>query len=89
MLYFTDLYVCVYQITQDDMEREFMPGRRRKKFTKEDAIYGLWAEHDSDEERGFVILLAHVNLFVYLTNILMGDSGYMYTSLVGKGLTLK
>ena len=31
-----------------------MPGRRRRKFTKEDAIYGLWAEHDSDEERGSV-----------------------------------
>ena len=26
--------------------------RRRRKFTKEDAIYGLWAEHDSDDERG-------------------------------------
>ena len=27
---------------------EFQP--RRRKFTKEDRIYGMWAEHDSDEE---------------------------------------
>ena len=24
--------------------------RRGRKFTKEDRIYGMWAEHDSDEE---------------------------------------
>ena len=43
--------VCI-QVTQDDIDREFMPRRGRRKFTKEDAIYGLWADHDSDDERG-------------------------------------
>ena len=27
---------------------EFRP--RRRKFTKEDRIYGVWAEHDSDDD---------------------------------------
>lgn len=43
----------MHQVTQSDLDGEFMPGRRRRKFTKEDAIYGLWAEHDSDDERGY------------------------------------
>lgn len=34
-----------FQMTGD----EFQP--RRRKFTKEDRIYGMWAEHDSDEEQ--------------------------------------
>lgn len=34
-----------FQMTGD----EFQP--RRRKFTKEDMIYGMWAEHDSDEEQ--------------------------------------
>lgn len=33
-----------FQIT----EEEFLP--KRRKMTKEDHIYGLWAEHDSDED---------------------------------------
>lgn len=33
-----------FQMTGD----EFKP--RRRKFTKEDMIYGMWAEHDSDDE---------------------------------------
>ena len=33
-----------FQMTGD----EFKPRKRR--FTKEDMIYGMWAEHDSDEE---------------------------------------
>jgi hypothetical protein len=33
-----------FQVTGD----EFLP--KRRKMTKEDHIYGLWAEHDSDED---------------------------------------
>lgn len=33
-----------FQMTGD----EFLP--KRPKMTKEDHIYGLWAEHDSDED---------------------------------------
>ena len=33
-----------FQVTAE----EFLP--KRRKMTKEDHIYGLWAEHDSDEE---------------------------------------
>ena len=32
-----------FQMTEGDF-------RRRRKRTKEDMIYGMWAEHDSDEE---------------------------------------
>ena len=48
--------LCSLQVTQDDLDREFMPHRGRRKFTKADAIYGMWAEHDSDDERGCVLL---------------------------------
>ena len=33
------------------MEEEFLP--KRRKMTKEDHIYGLWAEHDSDEDERY------------------------------------
>ena len=39
-----------FEITEEDLLRELNPYGKRKKFTKEDAIYGVWAEHDSDEE---------------------------------------
>lgn len=39
-----------FEITEEDLLRELNPYAKRKKFTKEDAIYGMWAEHDSDEE---------------------------------------
>lgn len=29
-------------------DEEFLP--KRRKMTKEDHIYGMWAEHDSDED---------------------------------------
>ena len=38
------------EITEEDLLRELDPYAKRRKFTKEDAIYGMWAEHDSDEE---------------------------------------
>lgn len=34
-----------FQMTGDEFQ-----STRRRKFTKEDRIYGMWAEHDSDEE---------------------------------------
>ena len=40
-----------FEITEEDLLRELNPYAKRRKFTKEDAIYGMWAEHDSDEER--------------------------------------
>ena len=39
-----------FEITEEDLLRELDPYAKRRKFTKEDAIYGMWAEHDSDEE---------------------------------------
>ena len=33
------------------MEEEFLP--KKRKMTKEDHIYGLWAEHDSDEDERY------------------------------------
>lgn len=41
-----------FEITEEDLLRELNPYSKRRKFTKEDAIYGMWAEHDSDEEYG-------------------------------------
>lgn len=38
-----------FQVSEEDLMSAFYP-RRRRKFTKEDAIYGQWAQHDSDEE---------------------------------------
>lgn len=38
-----------FQITDDDIANEF-GGRRRRRNRKEDAIYGMWAAQDSDDE---------------------------------------
>ena len=35
-------------------EEEFLP--KRRKMTKEDHIYGLWAQHDSDDEDGRYVI---------------------------------
>lgn len=35
-------------------EEEFLP--KRRKMTKEDHIYGLWAEHDSDDDDRYCTL---------------------------------
>ncbi|XP_062397915.1 tuftelin-interacting protein 11 [Sardina pilchardus] len=40
-----------FEISEWDLANEFNPERRRHRQTKEEATYGIWAEHDSDEER--------------------------------------
>ncbi|MFT7805021.1 tuftelin-interacting protein 11 [Arapaima gigas] len=40
-----------FEVTDWDLANEFNPDRRRHRQTKEEATYGIWAEHDSDEER--------------------------------------
>lgn len=40
-----------FEISEWDLQNEFNPNRHRHRQTKEEAIYGLWAERDSDEER--------------------------------------
>ena len=40
-----------FEVTDWDLANEFNPERRRHKQTKEDTIYGVWAERDSDDER--------------------------------------
>ena len=43
-----------FEITDYDVENEFNPNRKRRKFTREDAIYGVWAQRDDDDDgRGF------------------------------------
>ena len=40
-----------FEITENDLKDAFFPGFRRK-FTKEQAIYGMWAEDDGSGRRG-------------------------------------
>uniref|UniRef100_A0A9J8AK16 Tuftelin-interacting protein 11 n=1 Tax=Cyprinus carpio carpio TaxID=630221 RepID=A0A9J8AK16_CYPCA len=40
-----------FEVSEWDLANEFNPDRRRYRQTKEEATYGIWAEHDSDEER--------------------------------------
>ena len=40
-----------FEITENDLRDAFFPGFRRK-FTKEQAIYGMWAENDGSGRRG-------------------------------------
>ena len=42
-----------FEITEDDIENEFNPHRRMHKMSREQNIYGMWAEADSDEEPQF------------------------------------
>ncbi|XP_028680560.1 tuftelin-interacting protein 11 [Erpetoichthys calabaricus] len=46
-----DVEVESFEITDWDLQNEFNPNRQRYRQTKEDSIYGMWAQHDSDEER--------------------------------------
>ncbi|KAM6423077.1 tuftelin-interacting protein 11 [Liasis olivaceus] len=40
-----------FEVSEWDLQNEFNPNRQRHRQTKEEAIYGMWAERDSDEER--------------------------------------
>lgn len=35
-----------FEITDYDLDNEFNPDRKRRKFTKNDAIYGVWNEDE-------------------------------------------
>lgn len=37
-----------FQVTEQDLLNELHP--KKRKFTKEDRIYGMWAENDSDDD---------------------------------------
>ena len=39
-----------FEITDYDLMEGFGLGFRRRKMTKEEAIYGMWAEKDSDDD---------------------------------------
>lgn len=41
-----------FQVTEEDQFAERFPQRRRRRQTREDRIYGMWAQHDSDDEDG-------------------------------------
>ncbi|XP_028566243.2 tuftelin-interacting protein 11 isoform X1 [Podarcis muralis] len=46
-----DVEMEKFEITDWDLQNEFNPNRQRHWQTKEEATYGMWAEHDSDDER--------------------------------------
>ncbi|XP_020657513.3 tuftelin-interacting protein 11 [Pogona vitticeps] len=46
-----DVEMESFEITDWDLQNEFNPNRQRHWQTKEEATYGMWAEHDSDDER--------------------------------------
>lgn len=39
-----------FEITEYDLENEFNPNRRRKKLSKNERIYGIWASRESSGE---------------------------------------
>ena len=47
-----DVEVEDFEITDYDMMEGLGLGFRRRKMTKEEAIYGMWAERDSDDDEG-------------------------------------
>ena len=51
-----------FQITEDDLYNELNPNRHQRRFTKEDAMLGMWASRDSDDEddtRGYGCVRSH------------------------------
>ena len=47
-----DVEVEDFEITDRDLMEGFGLGFRRHRMTKEEAIYGMWAERDSDDDEG-------------------------------------
>ena len=47
-----DVEVEDFEITDRDLMEGFGLGFRRHRMTKEEAIYGIWAERDSDDDEG-------------------------------------
>ena len=45
-----DVEVEDFEITDYDLMQGFGLGFRRRRMTKEEAIYGMWADKDSDDE---------------------------------------
>ena len=45
-----DVEVEDFEITDFDLMQGFGLGFRKKRMTKEEAIYGMWAEKDSDDD---------------------------------------
>ncbi|KPM11928.1 tuftelin-interacting protein 11-like protein [Sarcoptes scabiei] len=41
-----------FEITENDIEQEFDPFRSRRSMSKNQAIYGIWADSESDDEGG-------------------------------------
>ena len=47
-----DVEVEDFEITDRDLMEGFGLGFRRHRMTREEAIYGMWAERDSDDDEG-------------------------------------
>lgn len=54
-----------FEVSEWDLANEFNPDRRRHRQTKEEATYGIWAEHDSDDERPSFGGKRYLRLIVY------------------------
>ena len=39
-----------FVVTEYDLQNEFFPGMKRRKMTKEQAMLGIWASRDSDDD---------------------------------------
>ena len=46
----SDNEVEEFSITDYDLQNEFFPGLKRRKMTKEQAMLGIWASRDSDDD---------------------------------------
>ena len=46
----SDNEVEEFVVTDYDLQNEFFPGMKRRKMTKEQAMLGIWATRDSDED---------------------------------------
>lgn len=46
----SDNEVEEFAVTDYDLQNEFFPGMKRRKMTKEQAMLGIWATRESDDE---------------------------------------